>query len=325
MALLPTVKKTAVAKPLAPATKPTPANPVAKTAMPLAKPAYTPKETDVAKIAADIAGQDSLLMRQARTEGLKTAHRRGLLASTIAAGAAQGAVVERAGQMAQATAGFNAAENVATADRMSAEKIAADNRALEAKLTRLKLTSEEKQQLRQIAATEGMAKAEIAIRNKLQKMQIAADAKEKRLDRGLQTELAKWNLDAADREKAASMLTSYSSLYEQQLASINSNKDLSAEQRTAQIQSLNARRTAYVQTVRELYDVDISFAKPPAVKPGAKPAAKPGAKPGAKPNTTKPPSTSSSVPPKNPKIGDTFTLTQNGKKYRFTGTGWTYA
>jgi hypothetical protein len=279
-------------------------------------PAYKNKETDVAKLAAGITGQDSLLMRQARTEGLKTANRRGLLSSSIAAGAAQGAVVGKAAEMAQATAGFNAAENVATADRLSTEKIAADNRTLEQKLTTMRISSEEKQQLKQIASTQGIAAAERRLALMTQGRAIAADSKEKKLDRGLQTELAKWNLDSSDREKAAGMLTTYASLYEQQLASINSNKDLNAGQRTAQITALNARRASYTAAVKSLYDVDISF--------GAKPAAKPGAKPTGptKPGTPPPPKKGGNGLPANPKNGTVAKNTQTGKNMVFINGQW---
>jgi hypothetical protein len=357
MALMPTLKKKPLAdvnKAVVPGTKPAAPAPIAPAPKPVAvapkpataagSPIYKNKETDVAKIAAGITGQDSLLMRQARTEGLKTANRRGLLASSIAAGAAQGAVVERAGQMAQATAGFNAAENVATADRLSRENInltqiestegiAAANRALEQKLQATQISAAEKQQLRDIASKEGMAAADNALRQRLQTQQLGAaqrlqtqqlgaESKERKLDRNLQSELAKWNLDSSDREKAAGMLTSFSQLYEQQLASINSNKDLNAEQRTTQIKALNNRRSAYTSAVRSLYDVDISFGAKPAANPAAKPAALPGAKPAVKP-VAKPAASA----PQRPAVGDTVKLS-NGKTIVYKSVNgkpmWTY-
>lgn len=56
--------------------------------------------TDVAKIASNIIKKDGPLMQQARTDGLQYAASRGLLNSSIAAGAAQESVLSRAGEMA---------------------------------------------------------------------------------------------------------------------------------------------------------------------------------------------------------------------------------
>ena len=52
--------------------------------------------------AAEIAGQDSPMMRQAALQGRQTAARRGLASSSLAAGAAQEAVIGRAGELARA-------------------------------------------------------------------------------------------------------------------------------------------------------------------------------------------------------------------------------
>jgi hypothetical protein len=70
-------------------------------------------------------------------------------------------------------------------------------------------------------------------------------------------------------------VTNYANIYESALGNINANKDLSKEQRAEQIKSLNARRTAYYNTVREMYDVDISFPTTGPKKPNKpnKPAA----------------------------------------------------
>jgi hypothetical protein len=297
MALLPSLKPIA-AKPATAPLKPTAIAPKPATAA--TSPVYQNKETDVAKIAAGITGTDSLLMRQARTEGLKTANRRGLLSSSMAAGAAQGAVVAKAGELAQATAGYNAAENVATADRLSTEKRAAA----------------------QLASTEKLNANTLTAQQKLQTQALASESKEKKLDRGLQTELAKWNLDSSDKQNAASMLSTSETLFQQSLASINSNKDLSAAQRTAQIKALTAKNASFVTAIKSLYDVDISFGTKP--KPAAT-TAKPGAT--AKPTTSKPATGSAAASglPKSPHVGMTATNKQTGKKMVYTKSGWAIA
>lgn len=63
--------------------------------------------TSVSEIASGIMGQDSPLMERAATEGRQFANRRGLLNSTLAAQASQGAVLDRVLPMAQQEAAQN--------------------------------------------------------------------------------------------------------------------------------------------------------------------------------------------------------------------------
>lgn len=277
---------------------------------------FVPKTTDVAKLTADITGTDSQIMRQARTQGLKAANRQGLLSSSMAVSAAEDSAYAAATPMAQATAGYNSAENlkhldidaaaglqaneIASNEKMqlrdieSKEGLAAAQRGLDLRMQRLSLNSSERQQLRDLASREGMAAADrqlskyqsdrsLNTQSKLQQQQLVADNRNKRQDRQLQTQLAKWNLDANDREKATAAISAYNGTYESALDAINKNTDLSAEQRTKQIKSLNARRTAYYNTMREMYDVDIAFPNTtpsgnvPKKVDGLKPAEKPAA------------------------------------------------
>jgi hypothetical protein len=69
-------------------------------------------DDDVAKGVQGLIAANSPLMQQANQRGLNTANARGLLNSSIAAGAAQGAVMDRAVPIATATAGFNNAKNL---------------------------------------------------------------------------------------------------------------------------------------------------------------------------------------------------------------------
>lgn len=82
----------------------------------LASTGYKEREEDVAAIANKYASQNNALMRRAAASGTQTANRRGLLNSSIAAGAAQGAVLDQVVPMASQTAGQNFQRNASNQD-----------------------------------------------------------------------------------------------------------------------------------------------------------------------------------------------------------------
>lgn len=77
-----------------------------------------------------ITGKDSPIMQRAVAQATAEANRRGLLNSSMAAGAAQGAILDRAMQIAQGDV-QNAQFNVQQQNAMESENIAAANKALE--------------------------------------------------------------------------------------------------------------------------------------------------------------------------------------------------
>lgn len=84
----------------------------------------TPEQTSQGQLSGILAS-GSPLMTQAKTQGLQTANQRGLLNSSIAAGAAQGAMIERATPLATQDASTNAA--AAQANQNAANAFATTN------------------------------------------------------------------------------------------------------------------------------------------------------------------------------------------------------
>jgi hypothetical protein len=78
-------------------------------------------------------------------------------------------------------------------------------------------------------------------------------------DRDLQTQIAQWNLDSADRSQVGSLVTQYSNIYESSLASIMSNKNLKSEDRASQIKNLRIGRANFLDFLGQTYDVDIEW------------------------------------------------------------------
>ncbi len=79
------------------------------------------------------------------------------------------------------------------------------------------------------------------------------------LDRGLQAQLAQWNLSSSDRNAAASMLTNMESLYNRSVESINANVNLSATDRAAQLASAKNLRDTQLDFVQQLYGISLDW------------------------------------------------------------------
>jgi hypothetical protein len=148
-----------VATPAAPQTKPTPAAAPAAPVTPRnglgaapGDPTYTGYQDSTAVLVNDMAQQDSLLMQQAATSGLQTANDRGMVNSSMAAGASQAATLDYIVPIASQDAAQNFNKNMSGL--------------------------EQRQNLQ-------MAKFDRNTQQTLQKTQIMADSMEAQLDREL--------------------------------------------------------------------------------------------------------------------------------------------
>jgi hypothetical protein len=165
-----------------------------------------------------------------------------------------------------------------------------------------------------VATPIGLQAAADAATTARQTASIAADTESQGRQLAHDREIAGWNLDAADRQQAAGMLTQFQGTYEQALASINDNKNMKAADRTASIKALNARREKQLGLVRSLFDVDISWGTPAAAAP-AKAAVK---KPVLKGTKVKKPAASAGV-------AEGAIRLVNGQRYRFHAGRWSPA
>lgn len=244
-----------------------------------------------------ITSQDSALMQAAKTEGLKVANSRGLLNSSIAAGAAQDATLKYAMPLASQEASQNFERNAnarnfeyGMASQDSAQGFqSAENtlsRGLEERMQGASIAAADRQQIRAIASNEGMAAAERAFRDKLQTQQnefaagqagldrgfqssenaLSRSFQEKMagLDRGLQEKIASWNLASTDRNAAANFVSNMESIYQNQYASIMANTNLSAEDRSMYLSAARGLRDQQLNLVEQMYDVDLNWGAAPA-------------------------------------------------------------
>jgi hypothetical protein len=274
----------------------------------------TQVDDSVAAQVTKLASQDSALNKMARTEGLKAANRRGLLNSSMAVGAAQDAVLQNVLPIAQQEAnqafqknmqarGFEytmagqehqqtwqSAENVAARGWQTAENIAqrgfiatqADlDRTLQQTMQANQLSHEQAQLVKQIASTEGIAAAQMALQKELQEADIQFRMKEGQLDRAsaermqaadiafqkaegaatrnLQAQIAQWNLKSADRASAAQMVTNMQSLYNDRINQIMANTKLSSSARQQQLTQARNQLNSQMSLVEQTYNVDLHY------------------------------------------------------------------
>lgn len=147
----------------------------------------------------ELTSQDSPLMQQAKTAGLKTANRRGLLNSSMAVGASQDAMVRTALPIASQDAGQAFQKNMQATEQAwqsgekqldrdqqtaivdkqitSTEGLAAAQRELDLKMQDINISAADRQQIRQIQSTEGIAAADRALQDMLSKREIASREK----------------------------------------------------------------------------------------------------------------------------------------------------
>jgi hypothetical protein len=226
-----------------------------------AMPSIAPAQVDdsVTNRVNAITSQSSPLMQAARTEGLKVANRRGLLNSSIAAGATQRAMLDAALPIAQQESAQDFQRNqdarnfeYGMAGQDSAQEFQSGQSALDRAL-------QTDMQIRDIASREGLAAAERALQEKMQKSEIAYQQAERKLDRQLQEKLASWNLSATDRNAAAQFLTNMETMYQSSFEAIMANTALSAKDRSAQLASAKALRDKQLNFVQQMYNVKLTW------------------------------------------------------------------
>lgn len=195
------------------------------------------RNEDVATEVNRITATDSPIMQQAQTDGLKMANRRGLLNSSMAVGAAQNEVIRAALPMAQQTAGQNFQTNA----------------------QRREFRQQTGLQSNDIAARERMQERDQAFNRGAQERDLASREGMAVLDRSLQERLAQWNLDAAERQQAAGMLTSMQQVHAAQVQALMSNTAMDGTARQAQLDAMNAQNARRINLVEQMFGVRIEW------------------------------------------------------------------
>jgi hypothetical protein len=246
-------------------------------ASPLATPTLTPTatpttygENDVQNRVKNIASQDSALNQMARTEAAKVMNSRGMLNSSMYAGAAQDAVLRQAVPIASQESSQAFQGHEAGLQRASTEGMQAKDIASQQLMQQKSLTAAEQSQIRDIRSREGQAAADraqaqllqqkdIASQKSLQQADIGFRTGQGALDRASQEKLASWNLKSTDRNAAAQFLTNMETMYQSAYQSVMSNPNLDATQRTAQLTAAKTMRDKQLNFVEQMYNIDLNW------------------------------------------------------------------
>lgn len=236
----------------------------------------TYENDDVVKALNDITSQNSDYMQLARTSGLQTANKRGLLNTSIAAGASQAAAIAAAAPLAAQNAsqaaqrnetrlgayftGQQQAADIASRDKMLQEQLASE----EARLGR-QLTSQEQMQQLDIANQKYLQTQALASTEKVAQMNIQAESdrlgrtltaqeeaqiREITAQKALQTQQIQSNQTIANLQAATQ--TNLATLDANTRIQLEQMSNLTSEQ-TASLQYYLGQDQIYAQSVSNLY------------------------------------------------------------------------
>jgi hypothetical protein len=94
---------------------------------------------------------------------------------------------------------------------------------------------------------------------KMQANDIAFRKSEGALERGLQEQIAKWNLSSNDRNAAAQFVTNMETMYQNTYNSIMSNQSLDAKSRENYLTAAKNMRNTQLNMVEQMYNVDLNW------------------------------------------------------------------
>lgn len=255
-----------------------------------------PGETsNVSHIAAEMAAQRNPLMQRAQTEGKQVANRRGLLNSSMAAGASMNAVLDRVVPMAsqesqqrfqgglsrqESAQRIREAENQGDIQSRLLEQSFGNDTSLQEQRFEFEDTQNElafERTLRQLEKEQTFAAAESAeeraaamdqlmqeLRSDEQLALLDAETRQQlvALENESKERVAALNIEQSERENVADLFMSMNGQYQDALRSILNNRDdrdVSAADRNAFITSMQQMLDAQLIAVEGMTGVDIDF------------------------------------------------------------------
>lgn len=204
--------------------------------------------TDVMEIATGYMDQDSPIMQQAATAGRQAANRRGLLNSSLAAGAVQAATVERILPMAQQTAQQRFQGEMSRQEYQQTQNLSAQEFDQNARLSQQQFRQELASQSERIHAEFDIARLDARTR-------IAAIE----IEGALRERITSMQIKADDRSNMISMMTQYGAQYQDQFRSILSNPDIAGKDRKDLLRAAGDNYLKNVDVLNGLFGYEIDW------------------------------------------------------------------
>ncbi|MEM7709375.1 MAG: hypothetical protein AAF264_01210 [Pseudomonadota bacterium] len=242
---------------------------------------YEKKDDNVANHLGGLMKSGSPLMKQAETKGLQIANARGLLNSSMAAGAVQGQAYEAAVPLAQQTASQANSENLTNLqidgqitsqnnairsdwytqgrDIDSREYMQGRDLTSRSDLLDKELGSRATLLDRELTARFEELSKELGSRSALQAAEYAFLQQQNGADRALKTQLAQWDVSESQRQLASQMLLGFDDIYSTQVNNILANRDMDAASRTKYLESAKNLRDSQLDLVQQLLGVSLDW------------------------------------------------------------------
>lgn len=176
-----------------------------------------------------LMSQQSPLIKQARAQGVQAANRRGLLNSSIAAGASQNAA-------------YAAALPIASQEASQVHQ---------ANLSKQEFGQQQKLQSSDQSQQRYLQEQDMGFRERISG-----------LDREAQERIAKMNLGASERAAAANLAASFEGSYASVISNIMNNTEMPADVRRQYVEQAGKVRDSNLALVEQMYGIDLNWGAP---------------------------------------------------------------
>lgn len=253
---------------------------------------YKPDDTSVSNRMTGLLDKNNDYMKQAETQGLKAANRRGLLNSSMAVGAAQESRVAAALPIAQQEAaqahqsnqtgrqlqvsdiqqqrGITSQEQMQQRDITSREgmqqtdiQAQQDRLAQELgsreRMQQAQLLAEREMQGERLTAAEQQQVRELEAAQTRLDQQLAQDRELAGLDRDLRERLQSMDLASGDLRAAATLAQGYEAAYSNTVAGIMSNPEIPATERQRYLDHAARVRDSNLSLLEQMFNVDLNW------------------------------------------------------------------
>jgi hypothetical protein len=233
------------------------------------------EDDDVVTQLNKITSQDSDYMKLARTSGLQTANRRGLLNSSIAATASQAAAIAAAAPLASQNASQAATRNNTRvgahfageqqqADIANSRFLQQNSIAAQEKLAQMNIAAESERLGRQLTYQEQAQQRDIAANQANLERQIANQQSIANLDAQTRVQMQTMQNLTSNQQAALQYYLGQDQIYAQSVGNLYANKDIPAPARNQAIQMFTALKNSQVDLPSALFGIDLKWNNAPA-------------------------------------------------------------
>lgn len=237
-----------------------------------AVPGTTPN-TNTSSVSDNVNGltsQDSAYMRQAKAAGMDTANQRGVLNSSIAAGASQKAAYDAAVPIATADAANVTQKDLSAQGFAQNTKLQAQQNQSTQTIAQMNIDASAKQQAAtimaqlqisgdQLAAQKAIAQMNLDDADKQQLLSIAEQSNLADKQQQTQISVAQMNVASDQQDKAMAAATSYASIYQNMVNAINTNTQIPADARQAYLANAKTLYDNGMGLVEQTYNVSLDW------------------------------------------------------------------